>query len=71
MGECHVPMPVKGKDNFSPMRPSCPVCRATLDLKLLESFGSRRISNDGKLYYCNNPMCAPDEEEQKHRLLPF
>jgi hypothetical protein len=51
--------------------PSCPTCRATLDLKLLKSFGSRRISDDGKLYYCNNPMCAPDEEEQKHRLLPF
>jgi hypothetical protein len=72
MEEYYVSMPIKGKDNFSPTRPSCPICRATLDLKLLESFGSRRISIDGKLYYCNNPMCAPDEEEQKRRLLlPF
>jgi hypothetical protein len=67
-----VHMPIKGKDNFSLMLPSCSLCGATLDIKLLESFGSsRRISNDGRLYYCNNPMCAPDEEEQKHRLLPF
>ena len=71
MDEYLVCMPIKGKDNFSLMLPSCPLCGATLDLKLLESFGSRRISNDGRLYYCNNPMCAPDEEEQKHRLLPF
>ena len=71
MDEYRAHMPVKGKDNFSLMLPSCPLCGATLDLKLLESFGSRRISNDGRLYYCNNPMCAPDEEEQKHRLLPF
>ena len=71
MQENHAPMSRKGKDNFSPMLPSCPICRAILDLKRLESFGSRRISNDGKLYYCNNPMCAPDEEEQKYRLLPF
>ena len=71
MDEYRVHMPTKGKDNFSLMLPSCPLCGATLDIKLLESFGSRRISNDGGLYYCNNPMCAPDEEEQKHRLLPF
>jgi hypothetical protein len=71
MEEYCVYMPIKRKDNFSPVLPSCPTCRATLDLKLLKPFGSRRISDDGKLYYCNNPMCAPDEEEQKHRLLPF
>jgi hypothetical protein len=71
MEEYYMPMPIKGKNNFSPALPSCPICRATLDLKLLKSFGSRRVSNDGKLYYCNNPMCAPDEEEQKHRMFPF
>ena len=64
-------MLIKGKDDFSPALPPCPTCRATLDLRLLESFGSRHISNDGKLYYCNNPLCAPDHEEGKHRLLPF
>jgi hypothetical protein len=72
------PMPVKGKkDNSSSvLLPSCFRCGATLDLELIECFGSRRIivSNDdeGKsYYYCNNPLCAPDEEQQKHRLLPF
>jgi hypothetical protein len=73
------PMPMKGKKEDStgsvPL-PSCFRCGATLDLELIECFGSRRIivSNDdeGKsYYYCNNPMCAPDEEQQKHRLLPF
>jgi len=64
-------MRIKGKDDSSSVLPSCPTCRATMDLKLQESFGSRHTSNDGKLYYCNNPMCAPDEEEAKHRLLPF
>jgi hypothetical protein len=56
--------------------PSCYVCGATLDLELIESFGSRRIivsadDDEGKLYYCNNPLCPPDKEQQKHRLLPF
>jgi hypothetical protein len=64
-------MLIKGKDDSSSVLPSCPTCRATMDLKLLESFGSRRIINGGKLYYCNNPLCAPDHEEGKHRLLPF
>jgi hypothetical protein len=64
-------MLIKGKDDSSSVLPSCPTCRATMDLKLLQSFGSRHISNDGKLYYCNNPMCATDEEEGKQRLLPF
>jgi hypothetical protein len=64
-------MLIKGKDDSSSVLPSCPTCRATLDLKLLESFGSRRITNDGKLYYCNNPLCAPDHEEGEQRLLPF
>ena len=71
------PMPMKGKkdDSSSVLLPSCLKCGATLDLELIECFGSRRIivSNDeGKsYYYCNNPLCAPDEEQQKHRLLPF
>jgi hypothetical protein len=64
-------MPIKVRDDLSPVLPSCPTCMATLDSNLLQSFGSRRISNDGKLFYCNNPMCPPDEEQQKHRLLPF
>jgi hypothetical protein len=63
---------VDGKDKLSVMvLPSCPICRATMDLKRLESFGSRHISDDGKLYYCNNPMCPPDEEERKQRLLLY
>jgi hypothetical protein len=66
------PMPIKGKDELRTVLPSCPICGSSLDLKLLETFGSRRtISDDGKSYYCNNPMCAPEEEELKHRLLPF
>jgi hypothetical protein len=71
MEEYPEPMPIRGKDHSISVLPSCPTCRATLDLKLLESFGSRRIINDGKLYYCNNPLCTPDHEEGKHRLLPF
>jgi hypothetical protein len=42
-----------------------------MDLKPLKSFASRHISNDGRLYYCNNPICPPDEWERKQRLLPF
>ena len=71
-------MPMKGKKEegtgSSVRLPSCSRCGATLDLEVIESFGSRRIASyyyDGKSYYCNNPLCAPDEEEQKHRLLPF
>jgi hypothetical protein len=76
-------MPMKGKkedgSGSSVRSPSCSRCGATLDLELIESFGSRRIivsddedDEEGKsYYYCNNPMCAPDEEQQKHRLLPF
>ena len=70
----HKPVPMKGKDDSSSVvLPSCSKCGATLDLELIESFGSRRIVSyyDGKSYYCNNPLCAPDEEQQKHRLLPF
>jgi hypothetical protein len=62
-------MSIKGKDESLPGLPSCPTCGATMDLKRLESFGSRHISYDGKLYYCNNPICPPDEWEQKQRLL--
>ena len=65
-------MLIKRKDDSSLVLPSCPTCGATLDLKLLESFGSRRIISDGtKSYYCNNPMSAPDEVERERRLLPF
>jgi hypothetical protein len=44
---------INGKDELSVvvLLPSCPICRATMDLKRLESFGSRHISDDGKLYY--------------------
>jgi hypothetical protein len=76
----HKPMPMKSKKEdgtgSSVRLPSCSKCGATLDLELIESFGSRRIivinDDEGKsYYYCNNPLCAPDEEQQKHRLLPF
>ena len=65
-----MPTNIKNDDSSSVL-PSCSTCRATLDLNLLQSFGSRHISKDGKLYYCNNPMCPPDEEEIKNRLLAF
>ena len=72
MNEYSESMLKKRKDDSSLVLPSCPTCGATLDLKLLESFGSRHIiSDDGKSYYCNNPLCAPDEVERKRRLLPF
>jgi hypothetical protein len=61
-------MSIKGKDESLPGLPSCPRCGATMDLKRLESFGSRHIIN-GELYYCNNPICPPEEWEQKQRLL--
>ncbi len=74
----HKPIPMKGKkDNSSSLLlpPSCPRCGATMDLNLLESFGSRHIiredDDEGRSYYCNNPLCPPDEKEQKRRLLPF
>ncbi len=60
------PMPKEGKEKLSSVLPSCSRCGATLDLKLLKCFGSRRnISDDRKLYYCNNPHCPPDEEERE------
>jgi hypothetical protein len=60
------------KDESSPAAlPPCPKCRATMDLKRLKDFASRHISDDGTLYYCNNPICPPDEWERKQRLLPF
>src|SRR5918999_4355917 len=59
--EYHKPMPMKGKEELTSVLSSCFTCDATLDLKLLESFGSRRlISDDGKSYYCNNPLCPTD-----------
>ena len=48
--------------------PPCPTCGATMDLKCWESFGSRHTASDGKLYYCNNPACPPDEEERNERF---
>jgi SAM-dependent methyltransferase len=36
---------------------------------LVEPFASRHVSDDGRLYYCNNPMRPPDEWERKQRLL--
>jgi hypothetical protein len=62
---------INGKDEQSLVLPPCRRCRATMDLKLLEHFASRHISDDGRLYYCNNPICPPDEWERKQRLLPF
>jgi hypothetical protein len=73
----HKPMPMKGKKEDSTgssvRLPSCSRCGATLDLEVIEAFGSMRIARyyDGKSYYCNNPLCAPDEEQQKHRSSPF
>jgi hypothetical protein len=43
MNECPEPMPIRVKDDSIALLPSCPTCRAALDLKLLESFGSRHI----------------------------
>jgi hypothetical protein len=34
------------------------------------AFWKQAYSDNGKLYYCNNPMCPPDEWERKQRLLP-
>jgi hypothetical protein len=63
---------INAKDELSQALPSCPRCRATMDLKRLKDFASRHIiSDDGRLYYCNNPICTPDEWERKQRLLPF
>jgi hypothetical protein len=61
-------MSIEGKDESLRGLPSCPTCGATMDLKRVEAFGSRHITN-GKLYYCNNPICPPDEWERKQRLL--
>jgi hypothetical protein len=65
------PVSINRKDEQSLVLPPCPRCGATMDLKRVKDFGSRHISNDGKLYYCNNPVCPPDEWERKQRLLPF
>jgi hypothetical protein len=63
---------INAKDEQSLELPPCPRCRATMDLKRLKDFASRRISDDGRIYYCNNPICPPDEWERKQRLLlPF
>jgi hypothetical protein len=62
-------MPTRGKDESSPALRPCPKCGATMDLKRLEDFASRHISYDGRIYYCNNPICPPDEWERKQRLL--
>jgi hypothetical protein len=64
-------MSINAIDELSTMTlPPCPTCGATMDLKRLKSFASRHISvDDGKLYYCNNPLCPPDEWQRKQRLL--
>ena len=64
-------MSIDAKDESSPALHPCPKCGATMDLKRWKSFASRHISDDGRLYYCNNPICPPDEWERKQRLLPF
>jgi hypothetical protein len=61
---CRLNMSLVGKDIDLP---SCPKCRATMDLQRSKSFGSRHV-HDKILYYCNNPMCPPDEEERRERL---
>ncbi|MDQ3837159.1 MAG: hypothetical protein M3270_09545 [Thermoproteota archaeon] len=60
---------INRRDEQSVVLPPCPACGATMDLKRLEHFGSRHISDMGKLYYCNNPICPPDEWEREQRLL--
>jgi hypothetical protein len=65
------PVSINRKDEQPLVLPPCPRCRATMDLKRLKPFASRHVSSDGRLYYCNNPICSPDEWERKQRLLPF
>jgi hypothetical protein len=62
-------MSINAKDESSPALPSCPICKATMDLKRLKAFGSRHISRDGKSHYCNNSVCPTNECERKQRLL--
>ncbi len=57
------------KDESSPTLPPCPSCGATMDLKRRKSFASRHISDDGRMYYCSNTICPPDEWGRKHTLL--
>lgn len=63
------PMITRGKDSSNSVLPPCPRCGATMDFKRLEDFASRHISDDGRLYYCNNPICPPADWERKQRLL--
>jgi hypothetical protein len=63
------PVPIRRKDSSNSLLPTCPKCGATMDSKRLKSFGGRHTSDDGTLYYCNNPICPPDEWERKQRLL--
>jgi len=60
---------INTENEQSVVLPPCPRCGATMDMKRLKSFGSRHISDKGKSYYCNNPICPPDEWERKQRLL--
>jgi hypothetical protein len=63
-------MSINAKDESSVPLPACPACGATMDLKRQKSFSGMHISSDdGKLYYCNNPLCPPTEVEQKLRSL--
>jgi hypothetical protein len=62
---------INAKDESSPALPPCPTCVATMDLKRRKSFASIRIGDDGRLYYCSNPIFPSDELERKQRLLLF
>ena len=64
-------MSINAKDESSPALPPCPRCGATMDLKRRKTFAGRHISDDGRLYYCSNPICPPDEWERNQRLLPY
>ena len=62
---------INAKDEQSIVLPPCPRCRATMDLKLLEDFASRHINDDGRLYYCNNPICPLMRGSESIDCYPF
>jgi hypothetical protein len=41
--------------------PPCPTCGAMMDNEANWNFASKHVFMD-ILYYCNNPICPPDEE---------
>ena len=51
----------KCKRQVIPVLTPYPTCGATMDLKRWKYFASRHISDNGKLYYCNDPIYPPDE----------